>query len=194
MATTSEMVQRLTTNWEACTRCVLHRARAKVVIGAGPVPARVMLVGEAPGADEDVLGLPFQGRAGQKLRELADLAGVDLETAYITNIVACRPPGNRVPLFDEIDGCRPRLDALFKLVNPSVIVLVGGTAMTSLTGEQGITKKRGKWLKVKCSWKGMASEIPAIATWHPSGLLRTPDAEHEAQLVADLVEAFGRAA
>lgn len=187
-------MQRLTETWQACRRCTLHTGRTKVVIGSGPVPARVMLIGEGPGADEDASGLPFQGRAGQKLRELADIAGVDLDSAYITNIVACRPPQNRVPMFDEIEACRPRLDGLFRVVQPAVIILVGGTAMTSLTGEQGITRKRGKWLEVLWTWKGAKNTIPAIPTWHPSGLLRSPDKEHEAQLIADLVEGFGRAA
>lgn len=153
----------------ACTRCGLCRGRAHAVPGEGAIDPLVMVVGEGPGADEDASGRPFVGRAGQYLDKWLEAVKLSRESsAYIANIVKCRPPGNRDPLPDEMTACRPFLDRQIELVRPRVILTVGRISSGNLTGlEVGINRLRGKTYSYR--------DIPLIPTYHPSGVLRNPD-------------------
>ena len=159
-----------------CRRCRLHEGRGKLVFGVGNAQSPLVFVGEGPGADEDVQGIPFVGRAGQLLTQMientARKEGIRLrrEDVYICNVVKCRPPGNRTPEPDEMESCGQFLCRQLSTIRPKAICALGGTATRALTGQQeGITKLRGKWLK----WR----DIPVLPTYHPSYLLR-PYNEH----------------
>lgn len=149
-----------------CTRCRLSEGRTQVVFSDGPRDARLMVVGEAPGANEDRTGLPFVGAAGRLLDLM--LASVDLSrerNAYICNVLKCRPPGNRDPLPDEIDSCAPWLRRQIELVRPEVVLGVGSFAARWLTGSQSpLGKLRGSVY----SYQG----VPVVVTYHPAALLR----------------------
>lgn len=152
----------------ACTRCRLSEARTNVVFSDGVVDARLVVVGEAPGANEDATGLPFVGAAGQFLDLL--LACVDLsreESVYICNVLKCRPPGNRNPLPDEIEACSPFLKKQLELIAPRALLAVGTFAAQALTGEQ---KPLGKLRGQVHGYQG----IPLVVTYHPAALLRNP--------------------
>jgi DNA polymerase len=152
----------------ACTRCRLAEGRTQVVFSDGNRDARVMVVGEAPGANEDRTGLPFVGAAG-KLLDLM-LASVDLsrrESVYICNVLKCRPPGNRNPQADEIAACAPYLRRQIALVRPEAILAVGTFAAQLLTGAQ---KALGKIRGSVYSYEG----VPLVVTYHPAALLRNP--------------------
>ncbi|HEX9708694.1 MAG TPA: uracil-DNA glycosylase [Candidatus Thermoplasmatota archaeon] len=127
----------------ACTRCALCAGRTQVVPGKGPRPARLVLVGEAPGADEDRLGEPFVGRAGKILDQALAQAGVDRRAVFITNVVKCRPPGNRRPSAAEAAACRPFLDGEVAAARPGAIVALGKTAAEALTGRPVAVKAAG---------------------------------------------------
>ena len=131
----------------ACRRCDLAADRQQVVVSRGNPAARLMLIGEGPGAQEDSAGLPFVGRSGQLLDQLLAAAGIDSNRdAYVANVVKCRPPGNRKPKPLELAACRPWLDHQIALVNPAVILLVGATALEGVLGiKGGITSLRGQW-------------------------------------------------
>ena len=156
--------------------CELKRGARNLVFSDGDPSARVMIVGEAPGADEDKAGKPFVGRAGQLLDQmLAAIAhGRDHETnsVYITNVMPWRPPGNREPSPDEIAMMLPFVKRHIELVKPSVLVLVGNVSCSALLGEKGITKLRGNWREVL--------GLPALPMFHPAYLLRSPDKKREA--------------
>lgn len=152
----------------ACTRCRLCEGRTTVVFSDGNPAARLMVVGEAPGADEDATGVPFVGPAG-KLLDLM-LASVSLsrrESVYICNVLKCRPPGNRNPHPDEIDACAPLLKRQIELVAPEVLLAVGSFAAQWLTAT---TKALGKLRGEVYSYQG----VPLIVTYHPAALLRNP--------------------
>lgn len=150
-----------------CQRCGLAAYRQNIVFGEGDFKARLMLIGEGPGADEDRLGRPFVGAAGQLLDKILAAINTRREEVYIANIVKCRPPGNRVPVKQEADACLPWLRRQIEIINPGIIVLLGATALQFLTGSKvGITKMRGKWL----TWEG----IKVMPTYHPAALLRDP--------------------
>ena len=151
-----------------CTRCRLAEGRKTVVFSDGNPAARLMVVGEAPGADEDAAGLPFVGPAG-KLLDLM-LASVTLsrrESVYICNVLKCRPPGNRDPMSDEIASCAPLLKRQIELVAPEVLLAVGLFASQWLTGS---TKALGKLRGEVYSYQG----VPLVVTYHPAALLRNP--------------------
>lgn len=189
------MLERICSRWSGCKQCVLHLARTTVVVGEGAAPAKLMMIGEGPGAEEDRTGRPFVGPAGQLLRNSAVKAGIDMAQTYITNIVACRPPENRTPMPDEIEECKPRLDALVAVVQPRAILLLGGTALTVIMAKSGITKHRGKWAETRWLWRGVWTQIPTTATFHPAGLLpgRLRSPEDMALFMADLGAAAERA-
>jgi len=151
---------------KSCTKCLLHKERNNVVLCDGSEKAKVMLIGEAPGADEDASGKPFVGRAGKLLNELLKSAGIDRQKdLYICNTVKCRPPQNRKPTDAEKQACRPYLEEQIKKVNPQVIILCGATAMTSFIEDKiTITKARGKVFEVK--------GVKFVPIFHPSYLLR----------------------
>ena len=148
-----------------CTRCKLHRGRNKLVFGAGNPQARLVFVGEGPGADEDREGLPFVGRAGALLTKMIAAMGLRRDDVYICNVVKCRPPNNRDPEADEVETCEGFLRAQLAIVRPDVIVGLGRTAVHALLRTQTpISKLRGTWQR----YEG----IDLMPTWHPSFLLR----------------------
>ncbi len=148
-----------------CQRCALGKERNMPVLGEGPLDALLMFVGEGPGADEDVQGKPFVGKAGQLLDRILKAAEISREEIYITNVVKCRPPGNRVPAIEEIVVCQKFLEAQIAIINPSIIVCLGNTPAKWILGTtEGITKLRGRWF----SWRG----IDVMPMFHPSYLLR----------------------
>lgn len=150
---------------KSCNRCRLSRSRTNVVFGKGNRNARLMFVGEGPGREEDLQGLPFVGRAGQLLDRIMDAAGVNREEVYIANIVKCRPPNNRVPLPEEAKKCLPYLRNQVYLVKPKIIVCLGATAARYIIDKDiRITRDRGQWIERKGYW--------LIATYHPAALLR----------------------
>ena len=152
----------------SCTRCGLHSTRTKVVFGEGDPSSRLMFVGEGPGGDEDQKGEPFVGRAGMLLTRIIQAMGLKREDVYITNVVKCRPPGNRDPDLDEILECLPYLEKQVELVHPEVICTLGLVATQTITGSKsGISNMRGKTY----NYKGIA----VVPTFHPAACLRKPD-------------------
>jgi len=143
-----------------------------VVHTEGNRHARLMFVGEAPGADEDIQSRPFVGRAGQLLTKIIEAIGLKREEVLIGNVNRCRPPGNRPPTFEEASMCKPFLEREIAVVQPDVIVTLGNTALQNLLGaKQGITKLRGKFM----DYKG----IKVMPTFHPAYLLRDPSKKRE---------------
>jgi DNA polymerase len=143
-----------------------------VVFGVGSETAEIMFIGEAPGADEDAQGIPFVGRAGQLLTKIILAMGMTREEVYITNIIKCRPPQNRVPEPDEVANCLPYVLSQIELIQPKVIVALGATALRALLDVHlGITKMRGHWYTFR--------DIPIMPTFHPAYLLRNPPAKRE---------------
>jgi uracil-DNA glycosylase family 4 len=150
-----------------CRRCKLYAGRTHLVFGEGSPHARLMFVGEAPGAEEDRQGLPFVGAAGQLLNNLLSKLGLRREEVYITNVIKSRPPGNRDPEADEIAACLPFLDMQVKAIRPRVIVTLGRIAAHALLGtKEPLTRLRGHWQRY--------GGIRVMPTFHPSYLLRAP--------------------
>ena len=158
---------------KVCVKCgELSRCRHSVVFGVGSPRAEIMFVGEAPGHDEDMQGIPFVGRAGELLTKIIAAMGCKREDVYIANVLKCRPPQNRTPLPDEISNCLPYLLSQIELIQPKVIVALGATAVRALLDVQlGITKMRGHWYTFR--------DIPIMPTFHPAYLLRNPPAKKE---------------
>jgi DNA polymerase len=156
-----------------CTRCALHTGRNKLVFGDGDPQARLMFVGEGPGADEDAQGIPFVGRAGQLLNNMIGAMGLKREEVYIANVVKCRPPGNRTPEPEEAHTCSPFLFRQIDVVRPEVLVALGATAATYLLGQrQPLAGLRGRVHSVR--------GCKLIVTYHPAYLLRDPRQKKEA--------------
>jgi DNA polymerase len=156
-----------------CTRCALHKGRNKLVFADGSPSARLMFVGEGPGADEDAQGLPFVGRAGQLLNNMIAAMGLKREECYIANVVKCRPPGNRTPEPEEANTCAPFLFRQIDIVRPQVLVALGATAATYLLGaRQPLAGLRGRIH----AFRGTS----LIVTYHPAYLLRDPRQKKEA--------------
>lgn len=152
-----------------CTKCKLCETRTNTVPGKGTENPTLMIIGEGPGADEDRTGFPFVGRAGQYMDKWMDAIGLSRDKdLFISNIVKCRPPGNRDPLPDEISACLPYLERQIKLLKPALILSVGRISSQILTGKsEGIGRLRGK------TYNYMGTAL--IPTYHPSGVLRNPD-------------------
>ena len=150
-----------------CQRCRLARDRKNIVFGIGNPNASLLLVGEAPGQQEDLTGEPFVGRAGQLLTRMLGAIGLPRESVYICNVIKCRPPQNRDPLLDEIAACSPFLQRQIRAVQPKVILTLGRFAAATVVGVDG---SMGEMRKRVGSWDG----IPIVSTYHPSYLLRTP--------------------
>lgn len=175
------------TSWQAlydeiyaCDRCGLCRQIHNKVPGQGDIHARLMFIGEGPGADEDMQGMAFVGAAGQLLTKMIAAMGLTREEVYICNIVKCRPPHNRTPMPEEAAACLPYLRAQVALVRPQIIVLLGATAAkTLLRPDFRITREHGLWEERKGVW--------FLPTYHPAALLRDEskkrDAWHDLQLV-----------
>ena len=159
-------------NWEEleqsivnCNKCRLCVNRKNIVFGQGNKNADIMFIGEGPGADEDIQGLPFVGKAGKLMNMAFEGLGIKREEVYIANIVKCRPPQNRVPEPDEAESCLNYLRNQVILVKPRIIVLLGSTALKNILGKElSITASRGKWIEKK--------GIYYMPTWHPAALLR----------------------
>ncbi len=155
-----------------CTRCKLHAGRNKIVFGAGNPEARLMFVGEAPGADEDLQGEPFVGRAGQLLTKIIEAIDLTRADVYIANVIKCRPPQNRNPEPDEVAQCEPFLFRQIDTIKPTVIVALGKFAAQSLLRTtEPITRIRGKEFSYR--------DAILIPTYHPAYLLRNPSAKRE---------------
>lgn len=172
-----------------CTACRLAETRTNVVFGVGDPDANLMLVGEAPGKNEDLQGEPFVGAAGQLLDELLGGIGVQREEVYIANVLKCRPPGNRDPKDDEIDSCKGYLREQIRMISPRVVVTLGNFATKLLTPtETGITRMRGQ----RINWWLGATLIP---TFHPAAALRgRPQVKEQMQqdfaMVAHVLEEY----
>lgn len=158
---------------KVCVKCgELSRCRHSVVFGVGSPQAEIMFVGEAPGHDEDMQGMPFVGRAGELLTKIIAAMGFRREDVYIGNVLKCRPPENRTPLPNEVTNCLPYLLSQIELIKPKIIVALGATAVRALLDVQlGITKMRGHWYTFR--------DIPIMPTFHPAYLLRNPPAKKE---------------
>lgn len=170
-----------------CARCELHRSRTQTVFGVGDPNAQLLVIGEAPGAEEDRRGEPFVGPAGQLLNAMLQAIGIRRDTAYIANILKCRPPNNRDPHNDEVAHCAQYLSAQVQLIAPRVILTVGRIAAQNLLGETTpIGKMRGR------RYTYADTEIPVIVTYHPAYLLRSPQEKSKAwqdlKLVRSLLE------
>jgi len=152
----------------ACTKCQLHQGRTHAVPGEGPTDARLVVVGEGPGVNEDAQGRPFVGRAGALLDEILAAIGCPRPSVYICNVVKCRAPENRKPMADEMEACLPFLHRQLAIIGPKVIVALGATAAEALLG----TKASLSALRNKVhEWRG----TPLIVTYHPAALLRNPN-------------------
>ena len=156
-----------------CHRCGLRAGCRGVVFGEGATHARLCLIGEGPGATEDEQGRPFVGRAGELLDKILDAAGFARGEVYISNVVLCRPPGNRTPEDPEIAACRPYLRRRLELIDPSIVVLLGATPLRALVDAKAkITQERGHWYRLDGRW--------VLPTYHPAYLLRNPAAKKDA--------------
>ena len=165
-----------------CTKCKLHKTRKNPVFGEGNSNARLVFIGEAPGATEDMQGRPFVGRAGELLTKIIGAMGMSRQDVYICNVVKCRPPGNRDPENDEINACIPYLRQQIGLISPEVICILGRISGQTLLGKDfRITRDRGKWF----TYMG----IPVMPTFHPAYLLRYPAKKKETWLdVQDIMK------
>ncbi len=158
---------------ESCEACGLAKTRNHTVPGMGNPKAKIMLVGEGPGRDEDLQGLPFVGAAGQLLDKMLAAIDLDRNQVYIANVVKCRPPANRTPLEEEAQACLPYLRAQTALVRPQIIVCLGKTAARYIYDEDiRITRDRGQWRVKKGVW--------VMPTYHPAALLRDASKKREA--------------
>jgi uracil-DNA glycosylase family 4 len=156
-----------------CTRCKLHAlGRRQIVFGVGNPAADLMFVGEAPGHDEDVQGIPFVGRAGQLLTKIIEAIGLKRDEVYIANVIKCRPPENRNPEPDEVASCQPFLFSQIAAISPKVIVALGSfAAKTLLTTEAPISRLRGRVYDLQGA--------KLVCTFHPAYLLRSPDRKRD---------------
>ena len=170
-ATTAASLDELRAILDRFEGCALRTTATQLVFADGNPQARVMFVGEAPGCDEDIEGLPFVGRSGKLLDRMMAAIGLDRRNAYIANIVPWRPPGNRTPTPQESAICLPFILRQIELADPDVLVCLGSPSAQTLLGiSDGITKTRGRWFPFHTGTR----EIRAIATFHPAFLLRSP--------------------
>jgi DNA polymerase len=175
-AQTIEALAKLISGFDACP---LKRTATNTVFADGNPQAPVMIVGEAPGADEDRIGRPFVGRAGQLLDRMLAAIGLDRTGVQITNVIYWRPPGNRKPTAPEIASCLPFVFRHIVLSRPKVLVLAGGTAASTLLDTtEGITRLRGRWFDLAVP--GLDTHLPTLPMFHPAFLLRTPERKREA--------------
>ena len=175
-----ETLEELEKSIIGCEKCKLCKGRKNIVFGVGNENAKMMFIGEGPGADEDTQGEPFVGKAGQLMDKAFIGLGIKREEVYIANIIKCRPPQNRDPEQDEIKACIDYLRNQVMLVKPKIIVLLGRIAMNNILGEEyKITRDRGKWVE--------KNGILYMPTWHPAALLR--DETKKIEFWNDLKEA-----
>ena len=155
---------------------LLSDAARQCVFARGNPESSLMIIGEAPGRDEDIAGKPFVGRSGQLLDKMLASIGLTEDNFYITNVVNWRPPKNRNPLPEEIEMCRPFLNRHIELVAPKVLLIVGGVSLSAMTGIKGIMKNRGQWQVINIG----TGDIPALPIYHPAFLLRQPALKKDA--------------
>ena len=168
-----------------CIRCKLHKGRTKIVFGDGHPQAKLLFIGEGPGRDEDLQGLPFVGRAGKLLTQMIEAMGLQRSDVYICNVVKCRPPENRAPERDEVAACSPFLFRQIDLVAPKVIVCLGSiAAQTILETTRGISQFRGQWLE----FRGRK----LMATYHPAYLLRNQSPSEKRKVWEDMMQVLER--
>ncbi len=168
----NDSLDRIREDLGECTRCRLHKQRNNIVFGVGNPRAELVFVGEGPGHDEDVQGLPFVGRAGKLLTQMIEAMGLQRDDVYICNVVKCRPPDNRTPQDDEIATCSPYLYRQLEVIAPKAIVCLGGVAaQTLLKTKDPISRYRGHWFDFR--------NAKLLATYHPAYLLRNPNAKGE---------------
>ncbi len=165
-------LQELSAKLQSCTACRLYAGRKTVVFGEGDPRAKLMFVGEGPGATEDEMGRPFVGAAGKLLDKIIEAGGWKREEVYIANVVKCRPPANRVPAADEMEVCLPNLLRQIELIQPKLLVCLGATASQGLIDPAAkITKIRGDWVE--------KYGIRIMPTYHPAALLRDPSRKRD---------------
>lgn len=178
-----ETLEELEKSIIGCNKCKLCNNRNNIVFGCGNKNADLMFIGEGPGADEDIEGVPFVGKAGKLMNMAFEGIGIDREKVYIANIVKCRPPQNRNPEDDEANSCLDYLRNQVMLVKPKIIVLLGSVALKNILGkEYGITASRGTWIERK--------GILYMPTWHPAALLR--DESKKIDFWKDLKEVYAK--
>jgi DNA polymerase len=190
-AAKAEAMRELRERALVCLKCPhLASSRKNVVFGVGDIHAQLMFVGEAPGADEDEQGEPFVGAAGQLLTRIIQTMGLSRDGVYIANILKCRPDtpgqrsGNRKPTADEMKTCIPYLHSQIDLIQPKVLVALGGVAVEGLLGQSGITRLRGQWH----TYRG----IPLMPTFHPSFLLRSMSPADKRRVWEDMLQVMER--
>ncbi len=175
------LLEDLRTELGECTRCGLSAGRKSIVFGEGNPYARLVFVGEAPGADEDVQGRPFVGKAGQLLTRIIEAIKMGRSEVYIANVIKCRPPSNRDPAEDEIATCIPFLHRQLEIIQPQIICTLGRIAAQALLQtDAGITKLRGRFHRF--------GSIPVMPTYHPSYLLRTPARKKETWIDVQMIQ------
>jgi len=175
-----------------CVRCQLSTSRTRTVFGEGDPDARLVFVGEGPGADEDRTGRPFVGRAGEKLAEMIGAMGLRREDVFICNLVKCRPPGNRAPMPDEVAACWGYLVRQLQIIRPEVIVTLGNPATHSLLDTRvGITRMRGQWQPLPAIGEGLAGTA-VMPTFHPAYLLRQYTPENRRKVWEDLKKVMAK--
>ena len=165
-------LERLKKNIQLIKNCELKKNATNLVFGDGNIDAKIMIIGEGPGAQEDSEGIPFVGRAGKLLDKMLEAIQLDRDKVYISNVVNYRPPANRRPTEDEIKKYLPYLKTHIEIINPKILILLGSTALTALVGNiEVISKARGKWIK-----KEIGKIKPwIIASFHPAFLMRQPE-------------------
>jgi len=177
-------LERLAAEVRECTKCPLHRGRTHAVPGEGPEDADIMFIGEGPGFHEDQQGRPFVGAAGQFLEELLNGIGLTREQVYITNVIKCRPPGNRDPLPREVDACEPYLDRQIELIQPTVVVTLGRFSMARAFPNARISRVHGDPRKI--------GGIVYYPMYHPAAALHRPSlrgtVEEDMRKIPDLLE------
>ena len=164
---------------KTCTRCELSETRTNVVVGSGPVPCDIMIIGEGPGEQEDLEGKPFIGKAGKLLTKILESVGINRDTeVYIANTVKCRPPKNRTPFTKEIEACKPYLIRQIQCVKPKILLCLGAPSLKTVLEEQlPISKVRGNWYKAPVNY--MEDNLYIMPMFHPSYLLRNQSSKKE---------------
>lgn len=191
----NEALHKIETLWKGCTRCPLHQGRTQVVFWRGHPHARLAVIGEAPGEQEDREGQPLVGPAADLFEEMCAMVtpvGPEPWTYFMANTVGCRPPGAPKTKPEEWQACRGRLYGMLAAVRPQAALILGGAALEYLTPDgHSITKRRGKWTQIEFEWKRQQIVIPAMPTLHPGFLLRNSKAKN--LVVRDIAMAWERA-
>lgn len=179
-----EALAQLEAEVRRCTACPLHKGRTHAVPGDGPFDAQIMFIGEAPGFHEDQQGVPFVGAAGQFLNELLEQIGIDRATVYITNVIKCRPPGNRDPKIEEVEACQSYLDRQIELIDPEIVVTLGRHSMARAFPNEKISAVHGQARRV--------GEQIYLPMYHPAAALHQPSlrstVEADVQILRDLLD------